>query len=110
MSDYHQLCGALGLLKTHDEPLDWTAINEQMRDLGRRVGIAEFGDPHTGQPATGFADPVHQEIRELHRLYRDKCLGRGLINVGYLFNSHDCVPTGSEEPTPEFQSLMRTPY
>src|SRR3546814_4899999 len=71
-----------------------------MRDLGRRVGIAEFGDPHTGQPATGFADPVHQEIRELHRLYRDKCLGRGLINVGYR----------SEEHTSELQSLMRTSY
>ena len=92
MSTYDQLCGALGMLKQNDVELDWTAIYEQMRDIGRRVGIAHFGDPIANTPATGFADPVHADVRTLHRKYRDMCLERGLIERGYLFNQYDCVP------------------
>lgn len=92
MSTYDQLCGALGILKQNDVELDWTAINEQMRDIGCRVGIARFGDQIANTPATGFSDPVYAEIQAMHRQYRDMCLERGLIERGYLFNDRDCVP------------------
>lgn len=92
MSNYNQLCGALGVLKQANANLDWAAINEQMRDIGRRVGIAEFGDPIAQTPATGISDPVHAEVNQLHRKYRDMCLQAGLIGRGQLFDMHDCVP------------------
>jgi hypothetical protein len=92
MSTYDQLCGALGMLKQNGVKLDWAAINEQMRDIGRRVGIARFGDPISNTTATGFTDPVHDEVQTMHRKYRDMCLERGLIERGYLFDDRDCVP------------------
>lgn len=92
MSTYDQLCGALGMLKTNGVELPWEEINEQMRGIGRRVGIAKFGDPIANTPATGFTDQVHEEVRVLHRQYRDMCLARGLIERGYLFDDRDCVP------------------
>lgn len=92
MSDYEQLCGALGLLKQAGAKLPWEEINLQMRDIGRRVGIARLGDPIEQTPATGMSDPVHAEIDQLHRQYRDLCLQAGLIGRGQLFNKDDCVP------------------
>lgn len=92
MSTYGQLCGALGMLKQNGVELDWPALNEQMRDIGRRVGIARFGDPVANTTANGFSALVHDEVRALHRKYRDMCLERGLIERGYLFNDRDCVP------------------
>src|SRR3990167_7901978 len=86
MSTYDQLCGALGMLKQNDVELDYPAINEQMRDIGRRVGVARFGDPIASTPATGFSDQVYAEVQALHRQYRDMCLERGLIERGYLFD------------------------
>jgi len=92
MSTYDQLCGALGMLKQNGAELDWPATNEQMRDIGRRAGIARFGDPIANTPATGFTDPVYKEMHALHRKYRDMCLERGLVDRGYLFDERDCVP------------------
>ena len=92
MNKYYQLCGALGVLKQNDGvDLDWVEIKEQMRDLGRRVGIAHFGDPIANTVATGFTDPVHEEVRAIHRKYRDMCLELGLIQRGYLFDDHDAA-------------------
>jgi hypothetical protein len=51
--DYEQLCGAIGLLKTGGIELDWPTLNDQMRELGRRVGIAQYGDPIAKTPPTG---------------------------------------------------------
>lgn len=90
--NYMQLAGALGLLKLNDVDLDWTSLEVQMRDLGRRLGVAEYGDPSTGTPPTGFTDPVHAEIDAMHRTYRDMCLKLGLIRIGELFDAHDCIP------------------
>lgn len=89
MFDYDQLCGALGMLKTAGVDLDWPTINDQMREIGLRVGIAEFGDPHadTRPPLP----PLGISLHDLHRKYRDECLVRGLIRRGELFNDDDCM-------------------
>lgn len=89
MDTYSQLCGALSVLKLHGADLPWTELYERMRDIGRRIGIAQFGDPLAGTPPTGATDPVHQEINDLHRTYRDMCLDRGLIRPGELFDLND---------------------
>lgn len=92
MSTYDQLCGALGMLKRNNVELDYPAINEHMRGLGRRAGVARFGDQIAKTPPTGFADPVFAEIQAMHRQYRDMCLEHSLIERGYLFDDRDCVP------------------
>lgn len=86
---YEQLCGALGLLKQDDAELDWLAINDQIRDIARRLGIALYGSPGSEFVCTNINDPVFAEIETLHRQYRDMCLSRGLIRRGELFNRHD---------------------
>ena len=88
---YEQLAGALGALKQDGADLDWPALNEQMRDLGRRLGIATYGDPHTGAPPQHDAD-LQAEIATLHRQYRDMCLARGIVRVGELFDDRDFWP------------------
>lgn len=92
MHTYVQLCGALGLLKLNGVKLDWPEINARMLDLGRRLGTAYFGDPIAGTPATGFADPVYIELREMHHKFRGLCLSFKLIERGQLFDDHDCLP------------------
>lgn len=79
MSNYHydQLAGALGVLKQNDVDLPWGEINEKLRKIA-----AEHG------PENCDTD----EVREMHREYRDKCLEMGFIRRGELFNHHDIVP------------------
>lgn len=92
MNNYEQLCGALGVLKQAEANLEWAEINDQMREVAHRFGVAQFGDPIAGTPATGLSDPVYEEIEQLHRRYRDMCLEAGLIDRGQLFDKYDCVP------------------
>lgn len=92
MNEYTQLIGALSALKEDGAALDWAAINNQLIDLGGRIGIADFGDPLTGAEPTGWADPVHEVIRDLARKYRAMCIERGLIRPGELFDWRDARP------------------
>lgn len=91
-TDYNQLCGAIGMLKTDGADLDWPSLHTKMMDIGRRYGISQFGNPHDGSAPTGHVDPVHDEIEVMHRTYRQMCISRGLIRPGYLFSDYDCVP------------------
>lgn len=92
MNDFNQLCGALSALKSAGADLPWVEISEQMRDMGRRLGIAQIGDTLTESPPTGSNDPVHAEISTMLRTYRTMCRKLGLIGRGELFNDDDCVP------------------
>jgi len=77
--NYDQLCGALGMLKTNGVELDWNSINQTMRE------IAALNTADSALAMNTAAEP-------LHRKYRDMCLERGLIQRGYMFDAHDCVP------------------
>ena len=76
---YHQLCGALGMLKTNGVELPWEEINEQMKEIAR-LNTAE----------SSLA--MNTAAQPLLRRYRDMCLERGLIRRGELFDLNDCVP------------------
>lgn len=71
---WNQLAGALGVLKTNGHALPWAEIDQQLRTLAAAGAESD------------------KTVRELHRKYRDMCLERHLIEPGYLFNEHDCIP------------------
>lgn len=74
---FNQLAGALGMLKQHGEQLDWASLDATMRRVA-----AEHGPAHCDT----------EEIKAMHRTYRDLCLSHGLINRGELFDDRDAVP------------------
>jgi len=74
---YNQLAGALGVLRSNDVDLPYTDLNEQLRIIARDNG-----------PENCDTD----EVRVMHRKYRDMCIDLGLINRGEIFSFRDVVP------------------
>jgi len=74
---YNQLSGALGVLKNAGIDLPYSTLNERLQQIA-----ADHG------PEGCDTD----EVRTLHRQYRDIALHHGLIQRGELFTIHDCTP------------------
>lgn len=74
---YEQLCGALGVLKSSGENLPWVEINETLRKIAAD---------------NGPFDCDIDEVKAMHRQYRDRCLRLKLLNPGELFDLNDCIP------------------
>ena len=74
---YNQLAGALGVLKQNGTDLPWSELDEKLKKIAAENGPDQCDT---------------EEVREMHKKFRDQCLSLGLINAGELFDIRDSIP------------------